>query len=90
MNLKQLYYFKMLAKTEHMTQAAEQLSITQPSLSHSMTELEKELGTFLFEKNGRNIRLTKYGHFFLSYVERSLNELEHGEKALIEINGVNS
>ena len=85
MNLKQLYYFKMLAKTEHMTQAAEQLSLTQPSLSHSMTELEKELGTFLFEKNGRNIRLTKYGHFFLSYVERSLSELEHGEKALKEL-----
>lgn len=85
MNLKQLYYFKMLAKTEHMTQAAEQLSITQPSLSHSMAELEKELGTFLFEKEGRNIRLTKYGQFFLSYVERSLAELEQGEKALKEL-----
>ncbi|MGX7419782.1 LysR family transcriptional regulator [Carnobacterium gallinarum] len=85
MNLKQLYYFKTLAKTEHMTQAAELLSITQPSLSHSMTELEKELGAFLFEKTGRNIRLTKYGEFFLSYVERSLNELEQGEKALKEL-----
>lgn len=46
MNLKQLYYFKTLARTQHMTQAAELLAITQPSLSHSMAELEKELGTF--------------------------------------------
>lgn len=85
MNLKQLYYFKTLARTQHMTQAAELLAITQPSLSHSMAELEKELGTFLFEKQGRNIRLTKYGDFFLSYVERSLDELERGEKALKEL-----
>ncbi|MGY3779546.1 LysR family transcriptional regulator [Isobaculum melis] len=85
MNLKQLNYFKVLAETEHMTQAAEILSITQPSLSHSMAELEKELGTFLFEKQGRNIRLTKYGRFFLNYVERSLKELEMGEQALKEL-----
>lgn len=85
MNLKQLNYFKVLAETEHMTQAAEVLSITQPSLSHSMAELEKELGTYLFEKQGRNIRLTKYGRFFLTYVERSLKELEMGEQALKEL-----
>lgn len=85
MNLKQLHYFRVLAGYEHFTMAAEQLSITQPSLSHAISELEKELGTYLFEKHGRNIRLTKYGRFFLHYVERSLDELEKGEKKLHDI-----
>ncbi|WP_071396119.1 LysR family transcriptional regulator [Bacillus tuaregi] len=85
MNLKQLHYFRVLAGYEHFTKAAEQLSITQPSLSHAISELEKELGTYLFEKHGRNIRLTKYGRFFLQYVERALDELEKGEKKLHDI-----
>ena len=44
MNLKQLYYFKRLSETEHYTEAASSLFITQPSLSHAISELEKELG----------------------------------------------
>lgn len=82
MNLNQLYYFKTLAKLEHYTRAAEQLSISQPSLSHAISELENELGTFLFEKQGRNVVLTKYGKLYLSYVENALNELELGKKQL--------
>jgi DNA-binding transcriptional LysR family regulator len=82
MNLNHLHYFRVLAKTEHYTQAAKELSITQPSLSHAISTLEKDLGTYLFEKQGRNIRLTKYGRFFLGYVENALNELEIGEKKL--------
>jgi DNA-binding transcriptional LysR family regulator len=85
MNLRQLQYFRELAKIEHITQAAEKLSITQPSLSHAISELEKELGTFLFEKQGRNIRLTKYGKYFLTYVDNALEELEKGQKNLREL-----
>ena len=40
--------------------------------------MEKELGIQLFEKRGRNIFLNKYGHLFLPYVKRSLQELERG------------
>jgi DNA-binding transcriptional LysR family regulator len=82
MNLNHLQYFRVLAKLEHYTQAAKELSITQPSLSHAISTLEKDLGTYLFEKEGRNIRLTKYGRFFLQYVDNALNELEVGEKKL--------
>ncbi|WP_042348109.1 LysR family transcriptional regulator [Bacillus massiliigorillae] len=82
MNLRQLYYFKTLAKLEHYTQAASHLSITQPSLSHAISELEKELGIYLFEKHGRNVRLTKYGRYFLTYVENALEELEKGERKM--------
>lgn len=80
MNLNQLYYFTALARLEHYTKAAEELGITQPSLSHAMNALEKELGTKLFEKQGRNVALTKYGKFFLKYVEESLQVLEMGIK----------
>lgn len=84
MNLKQLKYFKVLAETEHMTKSAEMLFITQPSLSHSINELENELNIPLFEKKGRNIKLTKYGQVFLEYVNGCLTELNTG------INKINS
>lgn len=46
MNLNHLYYFKMLAETEHYTQAANMLDITQPSLSHAISQLENELNCY--------------------------------------------
>ena len=90
MNLNHLNYFRVLAKLEHYTQAAEELSITQPSLSHAMASLEKDLGTYLFEKQGRNIKLTKYGKIYFEYVDRSLSELEKGEKKLRELTNVST
>lgn len=78
MNLNQLYYFKTIAKLQHFRLAAEKLNVSQPSLSASMSNLEEELGTVLFEKYGRNIKLTKYGEIFLTYVENSLENLEIG------------
>jgi DNA-binding transcriptional LysR family regulator len=68
MNLNQLQYFVTLAQLEHYTNAAEQLRITQPTLSLAIRSLEEEMGTKLFEKKGRNVVLTKYGRFFLEYV----------------------
>ena len=65
MNLYHLRYFVTLAHLEHYTKAAEILSITQPSLSHAISSLEKELGVKLFEKDGRNVVLTKCGQAFL-------------------------
>lgn len=79
MNLNQLYYFQTIARLQHFTRAAEELHISQPSLSYAMSSLEKELNTRLFEKQGRNIILTKYGKVFLEYVSASLNELEMGK-----------
>ncbi|GCA67825.1 LysR family transcriptional regulator [Mediterraneibacter butyricigenes] len=78
MNLNQLQYFLTLSKLEHYTQAAKELKITQPSLSHAMSALEEELGTRLFEKRGRNVVLTKYGKVFQEYVEDALHTLDTG------------
>ena len=64
MNLKQLYYFKRLSETEHYTEAASSLFITQPSLSHAISELEKELGVSLFARKGRNVEITQMENAF--------------------------
>ncbi|MFS2223174.1 LysR family transcriptional regulator [Pantoea sp. B65] len=87
MNLKQLYYFKRLAEKEHYTAAATSLFITQPSLSHAIAELEKELGVMLFAKQGRNVRITEYGKQFLPYVEKAISELENGREELKRMSG---
>ena len=64
MNLTHLKYFIELAETKHYTKAAEHLFITQPSLSHAISQLETELGVPLFEKSGRNTNLTIFGKQF--------------------------
>ena len=60
MNLSQLYYFRKLAEVKHYTHAAEELFISQPTLSNSISQLERELGIPLFEREGRKIKLTRW------------------------------
>ncbi len=76
MNLHHLRYFVTLAHLEHYTKAAKQLSITQPSLSHAIAALEEELNVRLFEKDGRNVVLTRWGSVFLKDVEEILARLD--------------
>lgn len=78
MNLYQLRYFKELAQEQHYTNAAQHLNISQPSLSHAISQLEEELGVQLFEKAGRGTRLTEYGREFLQSVTRALSILDNG------------
>ncbi|MFI3174441.1 MAG: LysR family transcriptional regulator [Bacillota bacterium] len=85
MNLNQLYYFKTLAELEHYTKASEQLNISQPTLSHSIASLERELGAELFERQGRNVVLTKYGKTYMFYVENALAQLELGRNQIARI-----
>ena len=85
MNLYHLRYFVKLAHTRHYTRAAEQLCITQPSLSHAIAQLENELGLPLFEKTGRNTVLTRFGELFLDCAERTLATLDDGVEELKRI-----
>ena len=76
MNYNVLRYFSVLAQVEHYTVAAARLGISQPSLSSAIHNLETELGGVkLFEKAGRNIRLTEEGKFYQEKVDTALNEL---------------
>lgn len=61
MDLRVLRYFLMVAKEQSFTKAAQQLHITQPTLSRQLADFEKELGVSLFIRSGRKITLTEEG-----------------------------
>ena len=83
MNYNYLRYFSVLAQVEHYTLAAARLGISQPSLSSAIHNLETELGGVkLFEKVGRNIRLTEEGRYFREKVDAALGELNTASMTL--------
>ncbi len=83
MNYNYLRYFSVLAQVEHYTLAAARLGISQPSLSSAIHHLETELGGIkLFEKVGRNIRLTEEGRFYQEKVDAALQELNSASMTL--------
>lgn len=85
MNYNVLRYFSVLAQVEHYTIAAARLGISQPSLSSAIHNLENELGGVrLFEKVGRNIRLTDEGRFYQEKVDAALRELHTASMMLRE------
>ena len=85
MNYNYLRYFSVLAQTEHYTLAAARLGISQPSLSAAIHHLEEELGDVrLFEKVGRNIRLTEEGRYYQEKVDAALQELNAASATLRE------
>ena len=85
MNYNYLRYFSVLAQLEHYTLAAARLGISQPSLSSAINHLETELGGIrLFEKVGRNIRLTEEGRFYQEKVDAALRELNTASMTLRE------
>ena len=83
MNYNYLRYFSVLAQVEHYTLAAARLGISQPSLSSAIHHLEDELGGVrLFEKVGRNIRLTEEGRYYQEKVDAALLELNTASMTL--------
>ena len=85
MNYNYLRYFSVLAQVEHYTLAAARLGISQPSLSSAIHHLESELGGVrLFEKVGRNVRLTEEGRYYYEKVEIALQELNTASMTLRE------
>lgn len=85
MDLLQLQYFRVVASLEHMTKASELLHVSQPSLSRTISNLEEDLGTELFYRTGRKIKLNPYGKVFLQHVNRALDELKAGQAEIDEM-----
>lgn len=67
MELRQLKYFIEVAEREHVSEAAEHLHVAQSAISRQIANLEDELGVHLFEREGRNVKLTSIGRIFLNY-----------------------
>ncbi|MGZ0153497.1 LysR family transcriptional regulator [Kribbella sp. WER1] len=83
MDLTTLRQFVVVARLEHLSRAADELHVAQPSLSRSIARLENELGTPLFDRTNR-LRLNQAGALFRGYAERALGELDAGQRAVAE------
>lgn len=74
--LRQLRYFEMLARHGHFGRAAEACAISQPALSVQIKELEETLGTALFERGARQVRLTAVGEGLVQRVHDILSAVD--------------
>lgn len=90
MEIRQLRYFLDIAQTEHLTQSAHNLFVTQSTLSHGLRQLEQELNVTLFDRLGRGLKLSQAGAEFRVYATRALKEIEAGTMALADLNGLQS
>ncbi|MEV5510728.1 LysR family transcriptional regulator [Streptomyces orinoci] len=87
MDLLSLRYFRTVARHEHISRAAAELGVAQPSVSRTIIRLERELGVPLFDRQGRRIRLNRHGAAFLRRVERALAELDDARRELADAAG---
>lgn len=85
MELRHLRYFKAIAEAENFTRAARGLRVAQPALSARMKDLEAELGLALFEPQGRGIRLTPAGRYYLAEVRQILERIDAAGEAARQI-----
>lgn len=76
MTVDELHWYVVLAETEHMTETANRLNVAQPTLSRALARLEHRLGTPLFDRVNRRLRLNRYGEILLEHARRCLAELD--------------
>ena len=89
MNFLQLSYFKKVAELEHISQAANELYISQPALSKSVHLLEEEIGYPLFTREGTGIRLNENGRILYRYACRILSGYQDALSELSDYNHKN-
>ena len=74
MTLQQLRYVTMVAETGTITEAANRLYISQPSLTNAIHELEKEMNIVIFNRTNKGISLSREGVDFLGYARQILEQ----------------
>lgn len=82
MELQQLKYFKAVAEAGKLSDAAQNLYISSPALSASISRLEKDLGYRLFDRTNSSIRLNRQGHIFLKYVNEIFSAINSAKDEL--------
>lgn len=85
MELRHLRYFAAVADTCHFGQAAEQLHVAQPALSHAIRQLEAELGATLFNRTTRQVALTPAGEYLRAEAARILGGLDDAQRGVRRI-----
>ena len=84
MEIRVLKYFLTIAREENITRAAEQLHITQPTLSRQIMQLEEELGVRLFQRNRVNVVLTEEGRLLRRRAQEILELADKAEQEIIQ------
>lgn len=87
MNVADLVLFVRIADTGSITQSAKTLDITTAAASAALKRLEKQLGTQLFVRSTRKLRITAEGERFLLHCRKALDSLEDGKTSLNEMSG---
>lgn len=85
MNLRQYLYVSTLARELSFSHAAEELGITQPTLSQFIKKTENEVGAELFSRIGSEVRLTEAGRLYLEYSKKITNLHNEMENAILDV-----
>lgn len=84
MELRQLRYFIEVAEREHISEASVHLHVAQSAVSRQIANLEDELGVQLFERIGRNVKLTPIGKIFLEHSVSAIQAIDFAKKQIDE------
>jgi LysR family transcriptional activator of glutamate synthase operon len=82
MHLDELHWFVVLAEVEHVTDAAAELGIPQPTLSRALARLEAEVGVPLFDRVNRRLRLNAYGAIVAEHARRATAEMRSANERI--------
>jgi LysR family transcriptional activator of glutamate synthase operon len=78
-------WYVTLAELQHVTAAAEQLHMAQPTLTRMLSRLEKRLGVALFDRRGKRLSLNSYGRIFYDHARRAQLELDSARRAIDDL-----
>lgn len=85
MEIRQLNYFIKAAELLHFTEAASASFVTQSTLSQQIKHLEEELGMLLFDRIGKQVRLTEAGQVFLIHARKIVLEVKKSKQSIFEL-----
>jgi len=87
MTFEELAWFVTVAEREHVTDAARELHVSQPALSRALSRVQADVGVPLFDRQGRNLKLNRFGRLYLEHARRVLAELDAGREAVASESG---
>ncbi|HEY8225347.1 MAG TPA: selenium metabolism-associated LysR family transcriptional regulator [Pyrinomonadaceae bacterium] len=88
MDIRGLEVFLSVAKHLNYTRAAEEVNLSQPSVSVRIRQLEAELGVKLFEKLGKRVSLSEAGQLLVPYADRVMTAVDDAQQAIDELEGL--
>lgn len=83
--LRHLRYLLAVAEHGSFTRAAEELRVSQPTLSQQIRQLERTVGVQLLDRSGRTVRATDAGAVYLHHARRALRDLAAAERAVLDV-----